>query len=163
MIASSTWGWTQNFTLCLHSGRSCHAFRCSQKWKSGCHQHTDNACLRLDEGYAWDQRKLAAKLKELEDRMDMNDQNVVAIMDVLRDHLRPPPPDKKKIGFHTDWPWCMSYPWLIMALSLWDKKKNIPSNLVNHSVNNRVCLYSFVTLNYWTVGLWRCLRKYLYF
>jgi hypothetical protein len=46
--------------------------------------------------------KLAAKLKELEDRMDMNDQNVVAIMHALRDHLRPPPPDKKKIGFHTD-------------------------------------------------------------
>ena len=47
--------------------------------------------------------KLAAKLKELEDRMDMNDQNVVAIMHALRDHLRqPPPPSKKRIGFDSN-------------------------------------------------------------
>ncbi len=48
-------------------------------------------------------RELAIKLKDLENRMDMNDQNVVAIMHALRDHLRqPPPPARKKIGFHTD-------------------------------------------------------------
>ncbi|MEI6421330.1 MAG: hypothetical protein WCP55_03870 [Lentisphaerota bacterium] len=47
--------------------------------------------------------KLASKLKELEDRMDMNDQNVVAIMHALRDHLRQPtPPFKKKIGFDSN-------------------------------------------------------------
>jgi len=47
--------------------------------------------------------KLSARLRELEKRMDMNDQNVVAIMQALRDHLRqPPPPPKKKIGFHSD-------------------------------------------------------------
>ena len=46
--------------------------------------------------------KFAAKLKEIEDRLDMNDQNVVAIMHALRDHLKQtPPPAKKKIGFDT--------------------------------------------------------------
>ena len=47
--------------------------------------------------------KFATKLKELEDRMDMSDQNVVAIMHALRDHLRQPsPPAKKRIGFDSN-------------------------------------------------------------
>lgn len=40
--------------------------------------------------------KLAAKLKEIEDRLDMNDQNVVTIMHALREHLRQPPPQPRK-------------------------------------------------------------------
>jgi hypothetical protein len=47
--------------------------------------------------------RFAAKLKEIENRLDMNAQNVVAIMHELRDHLKQtPPPAKKKIGFHID-------------------------------------------------------------
>ncbi|OGV35751.1 MAG: hypothetical protein A2X48_15415 [Lentisphaerae bacterium GWF2_49_21] len=47
--------------------------------------------------------KLAVKLKELETKLDMTDKKVIAIMEVLRNHLRqPPPPAKRKIGFHNE-------------------------------------------------------------
>lgn len=50
--------------------------------------------------------KFAAKLAELEDRMDMHDQNTIVVMSTLRKLLKdsttkPPVPAKKKIGFHT--------------------------------------------------------------
>ncbi len=51
--------------------------------------------------------KFAAKLAELEDRLDMHDQNTIVVMSTLRKLLKdstakPPVPAKKKIGFHAD-------------------------------------------------------------
>jgi len=58
------------------------------------------AFVRLRE-IALSHKEIAAKLKELENRMDMNDQNVISIIQALRNHLRQPqPPPKRKIGFH---------------------------------------------------------------
>jgi hypothetical protein len=51
--------------------------------------------------------KFAIKLKELEDRMDMHDENTIVVMSTLRKLLKdsaamPPPPHRDKIGFHAD-------------------------------------------------------------
>ena len=51
--------------------------------------------------------KFAAKLKELEDRLDMHDENTIVVMSTLRKLLKDsatkvPPPPRKKIGFPTE-------------------------------------------------------------
>ena len=51
--------------------------------------------------------KFAAKLKELEDRMDMHDENTIVVMSTLRKLLKDsatkvPPPPRKKIGFPSE-------------------------------------------------------------
>lgn len=49
--------------------------------------------------------KFSAKLKELEDRLDMHDENTIVIMDTLRKLLKGTKEDtaipQKKIGFDT--------------------------------------------------------------
>jgi len=51
--------------------------------------------------------KFAIKLKALEDRMDMHDENTIVVMSTLRKLLKdsaamPPQPHRDKIGFHAD-------------------------------------------------------------
>ena len=45
---------------------------------------------------------MAAKLKEIEDRMDTQEMNTIIIMDKLRTLTSPAKKKKGKIGFNTD-------------------------------------------------------------
>lgn len=64
------------------------------------------AFIRLRE-IALTHKELSQKLKELEDRMDMHDENTIVVMSTLRKLLKDsstkaPPPPWKKIGFPTE-------------------------------------------------------------
>lgn len=64
------------------------------------------AFIRLRE-IALTHKELSQKLKELEDRMDMHDENTIVVMSTLRKLLnnsatKVPPPPRKKIGFPTE-------------------------------------------------------------